>query len=446
MPGATDFFVFLLKLLLGMVVCLTALTANAVRAQGGPEPEQAIRKMDTDGDGRIGQDEWLRPPQAFQRIDGDKDGFVTLEELSAFKNQRISGQKKPAPISGGRAETGLEPNSFTSSAATLGDEDSVYEIIDTHVHLGGGPTRRDFAAGASQALSKMPERHVRMAIFLPTPQVVLSTPQKSHRDRRYDYRELRRVNRSDRIRVAGGAGILGKMLHGSETVSSKQIESFRELAQSLAEDGIVAFGEIGLYHFALPRIGNRFGRVPLNHPLLDVLGDVAAKAGIPIDVHFDVVPRNSSLPRQLAGADNPAHLEANLAQFEEFLSRNRKTKIVWAHAGLEVTPFRTAQLCADLLQRHDNLYMSIRLTSGAPKPSAAMDTSGQLKNEWKRLFTRFPDRFVFGSESMYGSKMSSMFDHQFVLYQKLLAELPPAVARKIATENALSIYPLAASQ
>jgi predicted TIM-barrel fold metal-dependent hydrolase len=118
------------------------------------------------------------------------------------------------------------------------------------------------------------------------------------------------------------------------------------------------------------------------------------------------VPRSSSLPKQLAGAGNPGHLEANLAQFEQFLSRNRKTKIVWAHAGFEVTPFRTAQLCADLLQRHNNLYMSIRLTRGAPRPSAAMDTSGQLKNEWKQLFTRFPDRFVFGSESMYGSTMS----------------------------------------
>ena len=194
------------------------------------------------------------------------------------------------------------------------------------------------------------------------------------------------------------------------------------------------------------RIGNKFGRVPLTHPLLDTLGDVAAKTGIPIDIHFDVVPRGSNLPKQLAGAGNPSYLEANLAQFERFLSRNREAKIVWAHAGLEVTSFRTAQLCADLLQRHQNLYMSIRLTRGAQKPSAAMDTSGQLKNDWKQLFTRFPDRFVFGSESMYGSSMSSMFDHQFILYQKLLAQLPPIVARKIASENALIIYPLERSQ
>ena len=446
MCSAMDFFAFLLRCFSRVVVCLLVFSPVEVLAQGKPDPEKVIQRMDTDGDGRINQDEWLRPPQAFQRIDRDEDGFVTLEELSAFKKQRISGQKKSALTSGKSAEESHVHKGFAPAAQRLSDDDSVYEIIDTHVHLGAGPKQRDFAAGASEALVKMPERHVVIAIVLPTPQVALPTAQKRHRQKRYDHEELRRVNLSDRIRIAGGAGILGKMLHGSKTVSSEKIESFRDLAQSLVEDGIVGFGEIGLYHFALPRIGNRFGRVPLNHPLLDVLGDVAAKADIPIDVHFDVVPRSSSLPKQLVGAGNPGHLEANLAQFEQFLSRNRKTKIVWAHAGFEVTPFRTAQLCADLLQRYNNLYMSIRLTRGAPRPSAAMDTSGQLKNEWKQLFTRFPDRFVFGSESMYGSTMSSKFNHQFALYQKLLAQLPSTVAVKIASENALTIYPLTASQ
>ncbi len=395
--------------------------------------------MDSDGDGRISQDEWLRPPQAFNRIDRDKDRFVTLEELRAFKKKRFSGQNNSRMNTGDNVGANPESNSNVDATPAPSYDGPVYEIIDTHVHLGAGPKQRNFAAGASEALSKMPERHVAMAVFLPIPQV-------HHDQSRYDYRELRRVSRSERIRVAGGSGILGNILHGSETVSSDQIEYFRSLAQSLADDGIVAFGEIGLYHFAIPRIGNKFGSVPLTHPLLDTLGDVAAKTGIPIDVHFDVVPRDSSLPKQLAGAGNPGYLEANLAQFERFLSRNREAKIVWAHAGLEITPFRTAQLCADLLQRHNNLYMSIRLTRGSPKPSAAMDTSGQLKNEWKQLFTRFPDRFVFGSESMYGSSMSSMFDYQFVLYQKLLAQLPPTVARKIASENALIIYPLGGSQ
>lgn len=439
MSGGLNFFVFWLRFFASIVICLIVFSPDAILAQGRQEPERVIQKMDTDGDGRISEDEWLRPHQAFNRIDLDKDRFVSVEELRAFVKKRSSGQIDSGMNSGGSSRKSQKRKSFDPDIPGPIYDGTAYEIIDTHVHLGAGPTQRDFVAGVSEALSKMPERHVAMAVVLPTPQI-------RHGRNSYDYRELRRVSSSDRFRIAGGSGILGKMLYGSETVSMDQNESFRALAQSLADDGIVAFGEIGLYHYALPRIGNIFGHVPLDHPLLDVLGDVAAKTGIPIDVHFDVVPQGTTLPKQLRGAGNPGYLETNLAQFEEFLSRNREAKIVWAHAGFEATRFRTAKLCATLLRRHKNLFMSIRLTKGAPKPSAAMNGSGQLKNEWKQLLTTFPDRFVFGSESMYGSSMSFMFDHQFILYQKLLAQLPPTVARKIASENALAIYPLGERQ
>jgi hypothetical protein len=301
--------------------------------------------MDTDGDGRINQDEWLRPPQAFQRIDLDEDGFVTLEELSAFKKQRISGQKKSALTSGKSAEESHEHKGFAPAAQGLSDDDSVYEIIDTHVHLGAGPKQRDFAAGASEALAKMPERHVVIAIVLPTPQVALPTAQERHRQKRYDHKELRRVNLSDRIRFAGGAGILGKMLHGSKAVSSEQIESFHDLAQSLVEDGIVAFGEIGLYHFALPRIGNRFGRVPLNHPLLDVLGDVAAKQSMFTSMSFPGVQAcPNSLPvRVILVISKPILLNLN-----SFFRVTGRQKLYGLTQGLKLRLFgppNSARIC-----------------------------------------------------------------------------------------------------
>lgn len=439
MIGAWNRTAFGCGFCLSAAISVVGFLPNHSHAQGEPEPELVIQKMDTDGDGRVSQDEWLRPPRVFRRIDRNGDGFVTVEELGSFTRMRSLG--------GAGSATGTDGNfrpernrPGTAPAVSMPEQETIgFEIIDTHVHFGAGPAQRDFDAGVAEALSKMPQRHVAMAIIIPTPQV-------GHGENRYDYKELRRVSRSDRLRVAGGSGVLGRMLYGPENVSADEKKTFRGLAQSLVDEGIVAFGEIGLYHYAIPQIGNRFGHVPLNHPLLDVLGDVAAKSDIPIDVHFDVVPKDTDLPRQLQGADNPEHLEANLREFQQFLSRNRKAKIVWAHVGLEATPFRTAQLCANLLRRHENLFMSIRLMRGAPKPSAAMDQNGRLKDEWKQLFTTFPNRFVFGSESMYGSSMSAMFDNQFVLYQKLLSQLPPNVARKIASENALKIYSLSSEE
>ncbi|MCG6875616.1 MAG: amidohydrolase family protein [Betaproteobacteria bacterium] len=383
--------------------------------------------MDDDGDGRISRDEWRRLPQAFNRVDRNGDGYATAEELDAFLKMRFSDGSAPR-------RDGNRPGG-EGSAPPLGAKSAGYEIIDTHVHLGGAPKQRDFDAAMEEALSKLPERHIAIAVLLPL-------PQHGRNPNKYDHWELRRVVRSDRFRVAGGSGILGKMLYSAANVSENEKEEFRAAAEAMAKTGIVAFGEIGLYHLATPRAGNVFGFTPLDHPLLDVLGEVAAKYGLPIDVHLDVVPEDMDLPKQLQGAGNPGRLRANLEGFERFLTRNRRTKIVWAHVGFESTPYRTARLCADLLGRHDNLFMSIRLPRGSPMPSSAMDSGGRLKDEFKRLFTEFPERFVFGSESMYGSRVSRLYANEFVMYQSLLAQLPPEVARNIASENARRIYPL----
>ena len=413
---------------------LIAFAPDTSFAQARPHPSRIIKLMDGDGDGRISRSEWRRKPQAFDRIDKDGDGYATAEELGVFlQNRSLQGgghRTRSDDAVRHRRDSATPP---TASIATPMD------IIDTHVHLGFGPRERDFEAGVQEALTKMPQHHVTLAFLIPTPQLGSNA-------NKYDHDDLRQVAHSDRFRIAGGSGVLGEYLytgHAGMTVSKQDKDAFRALAESIVNKGIVAFGEIGLYHFGNPQAGNVFGGVPLDHPLLDVLGDVAARSGVPIDVHFEVVSQSIDLPRHLQGAGNPDHLETNLPQFEGFLSRNRKAKIVWAHVGYEALPFRTPKLCRTLLRRHDNLFMSIRLTRGSDtKPSAAMDGNGNLKEHWRQLFADFPDRFVFGSESMYGSAQSSRFEDEFVLYQKLLAQLPPSVARKIASSNARAIYPL----
>ena len=413
---------------------LIAFRPDASFAQSGPQPARIIKLMDADGDGRISRSEWRRKPQAFDRIDKDGDGYATLEELGVFLQNR-SPQGGALGMRSGDGGRHREDSAALPTASTANPMD----IIDTHVHLGFGPRERDFEAGVQEALSKMPQRHVTLAVLIPTPQLGSDA-------NKYDHDKLQQVARSDRFRIAGGSGVLGEYLytgHAGMTVSKQDKEAFRTLAESLANKGIVAFGEIGLYHFGNPQAGNVFGGVPLDHPLLDVLGDVAARSGVPIDVHFEVVTQSIDLPQHLQGAGNPDHLETNLSQFEGFLSRNKKAKIVWAHVGYEALPFRTPKLCRTLLRRHNNLFMSIRLTRGSDKkPSAAMDGNGNLKEHWRQLFADFPDRFVFGSESMYGSAQSSRFEDEFILYQKLLAQLPPSAAKKIAASNARAIYPL----
>lgn len=61
--------------------------------------EQAIAKMDTDGDGMLSEDEVKGPlKKDFSKIDTDGDGYITEDELqNAPKPQRGGGQGQRPP-------------------------------------------------------------------------------------------------------------------------------------------------------------------------------------------------------------------------------------------------------------------------------------------------------------------------------------------------------------
>ena len=90
------------------------------QAAGGPEgaplkrerqnPEEAFKKLDTNGDGSLSLDEFKAGPRGlkdpakaeeiFKKMDKDSDGKVTLEEFKAFRPQRRPGGAD-APEPGG---------------------------------------------------------------------------------------------------------------------------------------------------------------------------------------------------------------------------------------------------------------------------------------------------------------------------------------------------------
>ena len=96
-----------------------------------------------------------------------------------------------------------------------------------------------------------------------------------------------------------------------------------------------------------------------------------------------------------------------------------------------------------LLQAHPNLYMEIKidpLELGKNPPLAA---DGQIKPEWLKLFTDFPDRFVIGTDQHYASGRSMTGPQRWQMAVLLLNQLPGDLRRKIASENAPRIFPIA---
>ena len=109
--------------------------------------------------------------------------------------------------------------------------------------------------------------------------------------------------------------------------------------------------------------------------------------------------------------------EGLVAEMERLLASDRRGTWVWAHAG-EARP----ELVRRLLRLHPNLHMELS--------NRAFDI--MRDPEWKVLLEEFSDRFVLGTDALNFQ--------QFVLgigrWRKVLKQLSPATARKLAHKNA----------
>ncbi len=398
---------------------------NPAAAQQAQGPRKMFGRMDADGDGRITESEWTGPPKAFVRIDRNGDGFVTRGEFGARAGQgRRTGPTPQGP-------------SAAPSATT--------PWIDTHVHLrlGSGSLR----GGLEQAQRLMNEAGIRWAVVLPQP-----FPKQGRSRNRYDIPQLSELTKAfpGRFVLLGGGHLINGLIEGTppEDVTEAVRRSFAEKATAILDAGAKGFGEMGMMHLShFP--GHPSYWVRPDHPLFLLLADIAGARQAVIDIHMDVVERDAPTPRPLAKGQNPAAMKANVDLFERFVAHNRDARIVLAHAGWDVTGQWSAALSRRLLAAHSNLYMSLKITGLATRGKNRMMTAGNppsVNAEWLSVFEDFPDRFVIGSDSFFAEQgargrapggMTQFRGQQNVAFLKAL---PPALAQRIAVDNAVALY------
>ncbi|MDM0055493.1 amidohydrolase family protein [Variovorax fucosicus] len=111
-------------------------------------------------------------------------------------------------------------------------------------------------------------------------------------------------------------------------------------------------------------------------------------------------------------------------------SKGRALRLIWAHTGIGGAPVARVRA---LLERYPLLMGELSYRPGLTC------ADGKLCPEWRELILQYPERFLVGSDTWVNQRWSS-YDELMQGYRAWLGDLPPAVARRIAWDNAAGLF------
>lgn len=180
----------------------------------------------------------------------------------------------------------------------------------------------------------------------------------------------------------------------------------------LARTGARVLGEVHIR-----QVSRKIDRDPSDPAFLKVL-EVAARHRVPVVIHDELDDRATE-------------------RLERALAARRDATLVLAHAGESAPPRIRA-----LLTRHPNLMVDLSGMHFLRRPWLARET-GPLLPEWKALIERMPDRFLIGLD-VWAARLfePAMLDRLMTWTRRILGELEPAAAERVAHANAAALLGL----
>jgi predicted TIM-barrel fold metal-dependent hydrolase len=145
---------------------------------------------------------------------------------------------------------------------------------------------------------------------------------------------------------------------------------------------------------------------------------LAASRGVPVVIHEELT-------------------DAAVKQLDAALAAHRKTTVVIAHGG-EGPPARVD----GLLARNPNLFFDLSGMHFQRKPALATET-GPLDPAWKAVIEKHPDRFLIGID-LWAARLfeAPTLDKLMAWTRRVLGELNPEVAARVASRNAAAVFKL----
>jgi len=112
----------------------------------------------------------------------------------------------------------------------------------------------------------------------------------------------------------------------------------------------------------------------------------------------------------------------------QVLGFDRRARVLWAHAGLKA-PVRQV---SEMMELYSNLYAEL-----SHRGDVAPD--GQLSQEWRSVFERYPDRFMIGVGT-YNNEFWHRYSQILELNREWLRQLPKPLMDRIAFQNAQDLF------
>jgi hypothetical protein len=127
--------------------------------------------------------------------------------------------------------------------------------------------------------------------------------------------------------------------------------------------------------------------------------------------------------------DLPLLLHCDPAVIDSLYEHSPAASVVWAHAGAYPYP----DLLRDYLDRYPRLFIDLSMRDAHIAPEGVLDP------EWERLLWEYPDRFMVGVDTFSVARWSE-YDEAATRIRHWLAQLPEAVATRIAHRNAAAVF------
>ena len=124
----------------------------------------------------------------------------------------------------------------------------------------------------------------------------------------------------------------------------------------------------------------------------------------------------------------PLHAHSDEMAIEALFAANPRVTVLWAHAGMS-TPVETL---GRVIERYPNLWVELSYRYDIVQ-------DGKLDPAWRALFERFPDRFVYGTDTWTESRWEQV-PGLAATARGWLAELPANIAAKIASQNFQALF------